>query len=71
MKRMVSENLIAILKEMDSKGISVSDLADTLSHLSVDEDNNLVIGSRFIENESEFKSTMMRRIGINFLSEIR
>lgn len=29
-KRMVNENLIAILKEMDSKGISISDLADVL-----------------------------------------
>ena len=29
-KRMVNENLIAILKEMDSKGISIADLADVL-----------------------------------------
>ena len=29
-KRMVTENLIAILKDMDSKGISISDLADVL-----------------------------------------
>ena len=29
-KRMVNENLIAILKDMDSKGISISDLADVL-----------------------------------------
>ena len=29
---------------------------------------NLVIGSRFIGNESEFKSTAMRRVGINLLS---
>ena len=29
-KRMVNENLIAILQEMDSKGISIADLADVL-----------------------------------------
>ena len=29
---------------------------------------DMVIGSRFIGNESEFKSTQIRRLGINFLS---
>ena len=29
---------------------------------------DLVIGSRFVENLSEFKSTRLRRLGINFLS---
>ena len=29
---------------------------------------NLVIGSRFLGNESDFKSTQARRIGINMLS---
>lgn len=29
---------------------------------------NLVIGSRFVGNESKFKSTAMRRVGINLLS---
>lgn len=29
---------------------------------------NLVIGSRFVGNESEFKSTAIRRVGINLLS---
>ena len=36
-KRMVSENLIAILKEMDSKGVSISDLADMLEAFTDDE----------------------------------
>lgn len=31
---------------------------------------NMVIGSRFIGNESQFKSTKMRRIGISILSKI-
>ncbi len=34
----------------------------------IEEGNNLVIGSRFVAEESEFKSTFIRRIGINFLS---
>ncbi len=34
----------------------------------IEEENNLVIGSRFVAEESEFKSTFIRRIGINFLS---
>lgn len=36
-KRMVPESLIAILKEMDSKGVSVSDLADMLEAFTDDE----------------------------------
>lgn len=34
------------------------------------EKNNLVIGSRFIENKDGFKSTIMRRLGIKFLSNL-
>lgn len=34
------------------------------------EGNDLVIGSRFIGTENEFKSTLMRRIGIRWLSLI-
>ncbi len=34
----------------------------------IEEGNNIVIGSRFISELSAFKSTKMRRIGINFLS---
>lgn len=36
----------------------------------IEKDNNLVIGSRFVEEESEFKSTRIRRIGITFLSSL-
>lgn len=32
--------------------------------------NDIVIGSRFVSNLSEFKSTAVRRIGINFLSRL-
>lgn len=35
---------------------------------NIDEGNSLVIGSRFVAEESEFKSTFIRRVGINFLS---
>ena len=38
-----------------------------------DEINNgydLVIGSRFVENLSKFKSSFLRRVGINFLSNL-
>ena len=31
---------------------------------------NLVVGSRFVWNESEFKSTAVRRLGINILSSL-
>lgn len=31
---------------------------------------NLVIGSRFVENLSKFKSSFLRRVGINFLSNL-
>ncbi len=34
----------------------------------IEKGNNLVIGSRFVADESEFKSTFLRRVGINFLS---
>lgn len=34
----------------------------------IDKKANLVIGSRFVGNESEFKSTFFRRVGINILS---
>lgn len=70
MKRMVSENLIAILKEMDSKGISIGDLADTLSHLSVDEDNNLVIEDGKLENDLDCNSNQLNGVSqINFIDE--
>lgn len=32
--------------------------------------NDIVIGSRFVANLSEFKSTAVRRVGINFLSRL-
>ena len=35
---------------------------------NIEKGNNLVIGSRFVADESEFKSTFLRRVGINFLS---
>mgnify|MGYP002868922831 CR=1 FL=1 len=41
----------------------IQDLVD-----EIDKGNDIVIGSRFIKELSEFKSTKMRRIGINFLS---
>lgn len=34
----------------------------------IENGNDIVIGSRFVEELSEFKSTFVRRIGINFLS---
>lgn len=34
----------------------------------INKEANLVIGSRFVGNKSEFKSTVMRRLGINILS---
>ena len=55
MKRMVNENLIAILKEMDSKGISISDLADVLQYLSIDEDDNLKIDNNINLNNNELQ----------------
>ena len=42
----------------------IEKLADSIKNY------NLVIGSRFVENESEFKSTVMRRLGIKFLSNL-
>ena len=35
---------------------------------NIDEGNSLVIGSRFVAEESEFKSTFIRRVGIKWLS---
>ncbi len=35
---------------------------------AIEEGNDMVIGSRFIENTGKFKSTKMRRIGINIIS---
>ena len=32
--------------------------------------NDIVIGSRFVSNLSEFKSTAMRRVGVNLLSKL-
>lgn len=36
----------------------------------IKDDNDLVIGSRFILDDDSFKSTRMRRFGINFLSKL-
>lgn len=36
----------------------------------IEKGNDIVIGSRFIKNLSEFKSTAVRRVGINFLSSL-
>lgn len=67
MKRMVNENLIAILKQMDSEGISIGDLADTLSHLSVDEDDNLVIEDGKLENDLDVNTNQLNDVSqINF-----
>lgn len=38
--------------------------------LKESKDNDMVIGSRFVGNLSAFKSTKMRRMGINFLSNL-
>ena len=34
----------------------------------IEKGNDIVIGSRYVKELSEFKSTFMRRVGINFLS---
>lgn len=36
----------------------------------IEKGNDIVIGSRFVKELSEFKSTRVRRIGINFLSRL-
>lgn len=36
----------------------------------IEQGNDIVIGSRFIKELSEFKSTAVRRVGINFLSSL-
>ena len=36
----------------------------------IEKGNDIVIGSRFVQELSEFKSTRVRRIGINFLSRL-
>ena len=43
----------------------IKDLVD-----EINKGNDIVIGSRFVKELSEFKSTKIRRVGINFLSRL-
>ena len=77
MKRMVSENLIAILKEMDSKGISIGELADMLEAFADDEiqptltaGDNIQISEENVISATDTKYTAGTGITINEDNEI-
>ena len=63
------ENDYDIAIQFDGDGQHNAEYIDKLIE-KIEEDNDLVIGSRFIENIEGFKSTKMRRIGIIFLSKL-
>ena len=76
-KRMVSENLIAILKEMDSKGVSISDLADMLEAFTDDEiqptltaGDNISISEENVISATDTKYTAGTGINISEDNEI-
>lgn len=76
-KRMVNENLIAILKEMDKKGISVSDLAEMLEAFSEGDiqekltaGDNIQISEENVISATDTKYTAGTGITINEDNEI-
>ena len=54
--------------QFDGDGQHDINYIDKLIDTIVDEKYDMVIGSRFIGNDSSFKSTKMRRVGIKLLS---
>ncbi len=61
------ENKYDVAIQFDGDGQHNADYIEKLIE-KINEGNNMVIGSRFIGDESEFKSTKIRRLGINLLS---
>lgn len=64
------DNNYDIAIQFDGDGQHDINYIDKIIKKLVKEDYDMVIGSRFVGNESEFKSTASRRVGINILSMI-
>ncbi len=57
-----------IVVQFDGDGQHDASYINKITKPIIEKKANLVIGSRFVGEESEFKSTKMRRLGINLLS---
>ncbi len=62
------QNNYDIVVQFDGDGQHDATYIDKITKPIIEKKANLVIGSRFVGDESEFKSTKMRRVGINILS---
>lgn len=62
------QNNYDIVVQFDGDGQHDATYIDKITKPIIEKKVNLVIGSRFVGDESEFKSTKMRRVGINILS---
>ena len=62
------QNNYDIVVQFDGDGQHDATYIDKITKPIIEKKANLVIGSRFVGDESKFKSTKMRRVGINILS---
>ena len=59
-----------IVVQFDGDGQHDASYINKITKPIIEKKANLVIGSRFVGEESEFKSTKMRRLGINLYKEL-
>ncbi|SEK45469.1 hypothetical protein SAMN02910377_00928 [Pseudobutyrivibrio ruminis] len=65
--RYASRNGYDVAVQVDADGQHNPEFLNEMEKVLIEEDADMIIGSRFLENEG-FQSSFMRRIGINFFS---
>jgi len=65
--RFASRHGYDIAVQVDADGQHNPEFLNKMEQILVDEEADMIIGSRFLENEG-FQSSFMRRVGINFFS---